>query len=64
MMFITDFVQGVLRYNLFGAMRTVLVDTKISRPSGIAVDPITKMVYWTDTGRDVIEGMDYYGLKR
>ena len=64
MMFITDSHLGVLRYNLFGAMRTVLVDTKGYRPSGIAVDPITKMVYWTDLRRDVIEGMDYYGLKR
>lgn len=68
-MFITDgsgtsHPARILRYDLLGGQRRVLVDTKIRRPSGIAVDPITKTVYWTDSQRDVIEGMDYNGRKR
>ncbi|GAB6028974.1 hypothetical protein CHUAL_004768 [Chamberlinius hualienensis] len=41
-----------------GSPATTLVSQNISSPDGIAVDWIYMHVYWTDTGRNVIEMVD------
>lgn len=67
-MFLTEVVGStnsrILRYNLDGSYRRVLIDTKLQRPSGIALDPINRRIYWTDKSRDTVESSDYEGRGR
>lgn len=42
----------------------VLVKINLDTPDGIAVDWINKMLYWTDTGTDMIEVSDFNGTNR
>uniref|UniRef100_UPI00358E1ABB prolow-density lipoprotein receptor-related protein 1 isoform X2 n=1 Tax=Myxine glutinosa TaxID=7769 RepID=UPI00358E1ABB len=65
-LFFTDYGQipKVERCDMDGGNRTRLVDSKIVFPSGLALDLVSKLVYWADAYLDYIEMVDYEGRGR
>ena len=52
------------RSSLAGENRETLVSTNLRRPNDIAVDHISKRLYWIDAYYDKIESIDLDGKKR
>ncbi|XP_043497943.1 low-density lipoprotein receptor-related protein 2 isoform X2 [Polistes fuscatus] len=63
LMFIADSRQ-VLRANMDGTSAFPIVSEAAYKVSGIAVDTITRRIYWCDALLDYIETADYYGRNR
>jgi len=62
-MFIAD-SNHVLRSNMDGSNTKSIVSEVAYKASGVAVDIITKRVFWCDSMLDYIETVDYEGNKR
>ena len=52
------------RATMNGKDRQAIVVRDIEEPSGVAIDYVEKLVYWTDPKKGVIESVDYYGMNR
>ncbi|XP_022088890.1 low-density lipoprotein receptor-related protein 4-like [Acanthaster planci] len=52
------------RANIDGSSRTVLVDTGLQLPNGVALDLEGNRMYWCDAGLDLIESTDLLGNDR
>ena len=65
-MYWTDWgkVPKIERAALDGSDRTVLVNTSLGWPNGIAIDYETRMIYWGDAKTDKIEASDLNGRQR
>ena len=65
-MYWTDWgiISKIERANLDGTNRTVLVNTSLSWPNGIAVDFSTQKIYWGDGMEDKIEVINADGTNR
>ncbi|XP_056632979.1 low-density lipoprotein receptor-related protein 2 isoform X2 [Diorhabda sublineata] len=63
LMFVADSSQ-ILRTNMDGTKSVSIVSEAAYKASGIALDIITKRVYWCDSLLDYIETVDYEGGKR
>lgn len=65
-MYWTDWgiVSKIERANLDGSNRTVLVNTSLSWPNGIAVDFADQRIYWGDGMKDRIEMINADGTNR
>lgn len=62
-MFITD-NNRVVRANMDGTHLRPLVEDAVYKASGLALDMITRRVYWSDILLDYIETVDYNGNNR
>uniref|UniRef100_T1IRJ2 EGF-like domain-containing protein n=1 Tax=Strigamia maritima TaxID=126957 RepID=T1IRJ2_STRMM len=60
----TDVCYSVVRADLNGSQMETVVDRDLTTADGIAVDWIAKNLYWTDTGRNVIEVSRLDGTSR
>uniref|UniRef100_A0A3P9A5H3 EGF-like domain-containing protein n=1 Tax=Esox lucius TaxID=8010 RepID=A0A3P9A5H3_ESOLU len=52
------------RCNMDGTNRTKIVDHRIVKPTAVALDLITKLVYWADSALHYVEVVDYDGSNR
>ena len=62
-MFVTD-NNRVVRANMDGTSLVPLVTDAVYKASGVALDLVTKRVYWSDILLDYIETVDYDGKNR
>ena len=62
-MFVADSTQ-VLRANMDGTNAKAIVSEAAYKASGVALDIITKRVFWCDSLLDYIETVDYEGGNR
>lgn len=56
--------KGIRRAKLNGAQQEDIIITEVQHPDGIAVDWISRNLFWTDTGTDRIEVANLRGLYR
>jgi len=63
LMFIADSTR-VLRATMSGTDVRALVSEAVYRASGVALDLVTKRVFWCDSLLDYIETVDYEGNNR
>lgn len=52
------------RANMDGTNRSVIANTNLTWPNGLAVDHLTNKIYWTDAGTRSIEFANLDGTKR
>ncbi|KAF8770698.1 Low-density lipoprotein receptor-related protein 2 like protein [Argiope bruennichi] len=52
------------RAELDGSHRVEIVTERVIWPTAVTVDHILKMVYWTDAKLNIMECVDFHGLKR
>lgn len=62
-MFVVD-SNKLIRANMDGSGVKLLVDDVIYRASGVAVDTVSKWVFWCDSLLDYIETVNYDGTQR
>ncbi|XP_049812858.1 vitellogenin receptor-like [Schistocerca nitens] len=55
---------SIRRADLAGGSRTVLVQSGLGLPSGLALDTVRCTIYWTDTSFQVVESATYDGEER
>ncbi|EPY72578.1 hypothetical protein CB1_000913002 [Camelus ferus] len=65
-LFFTDYgnVAKVERCNTDGTNRTRIIDSKTEQPAALALDLVSKLVYWVDLYLDCVEVVDYQGKNR
>lgn len=60
-----DTVQKIQRAKLDGSQQQDVISLEIQHPDGLAVDWVSRNLYWTDTGTDRIEVVRLnYGYRR
>jgi len=62
-MFWTDWGRypKIERAGLDGSNRTIIAETNLTFPNGLALDYENQLIYWVDAGESVIEYADFEG---
>ena len=62
-MFWTDWGRypKIERAGLDGSVRTIIADTNLTFPNGLALDYDNHLIYWVDAGESAVEYADFDG---